>query len=76
MGGGVLGNLSHWAVGLKVKHLGEAAHSVNAYFPTYTVVALLTLASLAGLICLPAIQRREGPVGHKAAGEDSMPLLT
>jgi MFS family permease len=76
MGGGVLGNLSHWAVGAKVKHLGEAAHSVNAYFPIYAVVALLVLVSLTGLICLPAIQRREGPVAHKAAEQDSMPLLT
>jgi MFS family permease len=76
MGGGVLGNLSHWAVGAKVKHLGEAAHSVNAYFPIYAVVALLVLVSLMGLICLPAIQRREGPVAHKAAEPDSMPLLT
>jgi FSR family fosmidomycin resistance protein-like MFS transporter len=76
MGGGVIGNLSHWAVGVKVKHLGEAAHSVNAYFASYLVVALLALASLLGLLCLPAIQRREGPVTHKAAGEDSMPLLT
>jgi MFS family permease len=76
MGGGVIGNLSHWAVGVKVKQLGEAAHSVNAYFTTYTVVAFLMLASLAGLICLHAIQRREGPVAPKAAKADSMPLLT
>jgi predicted MFS family arabinose efflux permease len=76
MGGGVIGNLSHWAVGVKVKHLGEAAHSVNAYFSSYLVVALLALASLLGLLCLPAIQRREGSVTHKPAEEDSMPLLT
>ena len=49
---------------------------VNAYFPIYAVVALLVLVSLMGLICLPAIQRREGPVAHKAAEPDSMPLLT
>jgi MFS family permease len=76
MGGGVIGNLSHWAVGMKVKHLGEAAHTVNAYFPAYTAIALLTLASLTGLICLPAIRRREGPIAHKPGGEDPMPLLT
>jgi MFS transporter, FSR family, fosmidomycin resistance protein len=76
MGGGVIGNLSHWAVGVKVKHLGDAAHSPNAYFLSYAVIALLALASLAGLFCLPAIQRREGPVAHKPAGDDSMPLLT
>ena len=76
MGGGVIGNLSHWAVGVKVKRLGEAAQSSHAYFSTYAVVALLSLASLAGLLCLPAIQRREGPVAHKADEAESMPLLT
>jgi len=77
MGGGVIGNLSHWAVGMKVKQLGAAAQSVPAYFPSYLVVALLMLASLTGLICLHAIQRREGPVAPtKAAREESMPLLT
>ena len=76
MGGGVIGNLSHWAVGVKVKHLGEAAHSVSAYFPVYTGVALLILVSLTGLLCLHAIQRREGPVAPKAIETDSMPLLT
>jgi MFS family permease len=76
MGGGVFGNLSHWAVGVKVKQLGAAAHSVNAYLPSYTVVALLILLSLTGLLCLRAIQRREGPVAPKVARTDSMPLLT
>jgi MFS family permease len=76
MGGGVIGNLSHWAVGVKVKQLGAAAQSVNAYFPSYTVVALLILVSLTGLLCLRAIQRREGPVAPKVARADSMPLLT
>ena len=76
MGGGVLGNLSHWAVGVKVKQLGDAAHSVSAYFPSYTVVALLMVVSLTGLWCLHAIQRREGTVAHKPAEEESMPLLT
>jgi MFS family permease len=76
MGGGVIGNLSHWGVGAKVMHLGEAAHSANAYFPTYAVVAFLMLASLTGLWCLHAIQRREGPVAHEAAEQESMPLLT
>jgi MFS family permease len=76
MGGGVLGNLSHWAAGVKVKQLGAAGQSVNAYLPIYTGVALLLLASLTGLLCLHAIQRREGPLAPKAAGADSMPLLT
>jgi len=76
MGGGVLGNVSHWLVGLKVKQLGAAAHSVNTYFPIYTGVALLLLVSLTGLLCLHAIQRREGPVAPKAARAEAMPLLT
>jgi MFS family permease len=76
MGGGVIGNLSHWVVGVKVKQLGAAAQSVSAYFPSYTVVALLIVVSLSGLLCLRAIQRREGPVSPKVAREDSMPLLT
>jgi len=59
-----------------VKHLGEAAHSVSAYFPIYAVIACLMLVSLAGLLCLGAIQRREGPVAPRTAGDDSMPLLT
>jgi MFS family permease len=76
MGGGVIGNLSHWAVGAKVRRLGEAAHSVNAYFPLYAVVAVLVVASLTGLMCLHAIQRREGTVAPSETGQDSMPLLT
>ena len=76
MGGGVIGNLSHWMVGAKVRQLGAAAHSVNAYYPIYAVVAVLMLVSLTGLLCLPAIQRREGPATATAAGKNTMPLLT
>jgi MFS transporter, FSR family, fosmidomycin resistance protein len=76
MGGGVIGNLSHWLVGAKVKQLGEAAHLVNTYVPIYAVVAFLMLVSLLGLLCLPAIQRREGPAAPAVAAEDTMPLLT
>ena len=76
MGGGVIGNLSHWAVGAKVRHLGPAAHSVAAYSPIYLVIALLVLVSLTGLLCLRAIQRREGPVTPATQGANSMPLLT
>ena len=76
MGGGVIGNLSHWMVGAKVRQLGAAAYSVNTYFPIYAVVALLMLVSLTGLLCLPAIQRREGPAVPTATTEDSMSLLT
>ncbi len=75
MTGGVIGNLSHWAVGAKVKRLGAAAQSAGAYFPLYTGLALLLLVSLAGLLCLPAIRKRE-PLEPKAVGPESMPLLT
>ena len=59
MAGGVIGNLSHWVVGAKVKQLGAAASSVSAYFPIYGAVALLLLCSLSGLLCLHAIRKRE-----------------
>jgi MFS transporter, FSR family, fosmidomycin resistance protein len=75
MGGGVIGNLSHWAVGAKVKQLGAAAQSVSAYYPIYAGLALLMLLSLLGLLCLNPIRRREHvePKPHQA---ESMPLLT
>jgi MFS transporter, FSR family, fosmidomycin resistance protein len=76
MWGGVIGNLSHWMVGAKVRQLGAAAHSVNTYFPIYAVIAFLMLVSLTGLLCLPAIQRREGAATPTVAGEQTMPLLT
>lgn len=75
-GGGIIGNLSHWAVGAKVKHLGGAAHSASAYYPIYAALGVLTLLSLAGLFCLHAIQRREGSVAPTAAAPDSMSMFT
>jgi MFS-type transporter involved in bile tolerance (Atg22 family) len=75
MAGGVLGNFSHWAVGAKVRHLGETAHSPAAYFPTYTALAVLLLCSLSGLLCLNPLRKRE-TAEPKHAGPDSLPLLT
>ncbi len=60
MGGGILGNLSHWAVGAKVRQLGETAKSTSSYFPVYVGLALVLLLSLAGLFCLKPIRKREG----------------
>jgi MFS family permease len=60
MTGGVIGNLSHWVVGAKVKHLGAAAGSVQAYYPIYGVLALMLVVSLLGLLCLNPIRKREG----------------
>ena len=76
MGGGVIGNLSHWAVGVTVKHLGEASQTVGSYYPVYAAVALLMLVSLLGLLSLGAIQRREPAARPTKAADDSMPLLT
>jgi MFS family permease len=60
MTGGVIGNLSHWVVGAKVKQLGAAATSVQAYYPIYAVMALMLVISLLGLFCLNPIRKREG----------------
>jgi MFS family permease len=57
--GGLIGNLSHWVVGLQVKRLGAAAYSASGYFNLYGLLACLLLVSLAGLPCLRAIGRRE-----------------
>lgn len=75
MAGGVIGNLSHWVVGAKVRHLGAAAQSVGAYYPLYTGLALLLLVALAGLLCLKPIRRREG-IEPKETGPESVALLT
>ena len=59
MTGGVIGNLSHWLVGAKVRQLGPAASSVNAYYSIYAGLALMCLVSLTGLLCLNPIRKRE-----------------
>jgi len=74
MAGGVIGNLSHWVVGARVKGLGDAAHSASAYVSMYTVLALLILASLTGLLCLRAIRKREAI--EPGPPQDSAVLLT
>jgi MFS transporter, FSR family, fosmidomycin resistance protein len=74
-GGGILGNLSHWVVGAKVKALGEAARSTSSYFLVYAALALILLLSLAGLLCLKPIRKREG-AQLKAAESGPMPLMT
>ncbi len=60
MGGGILGNLSHWAVGAKVRALGESARDPSAYYAAYAVLAVILLLSLSGLFCLNPIRKREG----------------
>jgi MFS family permease len=56
---GLIGNLSHWLVGSWVQRLGARAFSPESYFPLYAMLALMVLASLAGLPCLEAIRKRE-----------------
>jgi MFS family permease len=57
--GGLLGNLSHWLVGHWVAGFDARATQPEAYYPLYIGLALLLLASLAGLPCLQAVQRHE-----------------
>jgi len=62
--GGLLGNLSHWLVGRWVEGFGARASQPEAYYPLYSALALMLVASLAGLLCIDAVQRREhGPAG-------------
>jgi MFS family permease len=56
---GLLSNLSHWCAGAHVKNLGDRANSVAAYFPAYTLMALMMAASLTGLFFLRVIRREE-----------------
>ena len=56
---GLLSNLSHWCAGAHVKSLGDQAGSVPAYFPAYTIMALMMAASLTGLYFLRVIRREE-----------------
>lgn len=56
---GLLGNLSHGAMGHWVKRLGPQAGAVEGYFLYYAVLGGLVAASLAGLPCLHALRRRQ-----------------
>lgn len=57
--GGLLGNLSHWVVGVAVRRMGEAAHQPASYFGLYGTLAGMIVVSLVGLPCLNAIRKRE-----------------
>lgn len=71
MTGGILGNLSHWVAGVKVRQLGEAAARPGSYFPLYAGLAVLLLLSLAGLFCLKPIRNREA---LQQAEQDNRPM--
>ena len=65
-GAGVIGNLSHWAVGAEVKRLGEKAESASSYAELYGVLALLIILSLLGLLCLRALQLGRSPAHQES----------
>src|SRR5437899_5484686 len=67
--GGLVGNLSHWAVGAWVKQLGERAFAPESYFGGYGFLASLLLLSLLGLPCLHALRKRE-QLDHAPAADD------
>ena len=66
---GLVGNLSHWMVGNRVKELGARAYSVEGYYSLFTLLAFLLLLSLLGLPCLNAIRKREKPGGRPVTGD-------
>src|SRR5204863_618349 len=47
--GGLLGNLSHWIMGVWVKRLGQSAYLPEGYFGIYGILAALLVLSLIGL---------------------------
>jgi MFS transporter, FSR family, fosmidomycin resistance protein len=57
--GGLLGNLSHWVVGVAVRRMGESAHQPASFFGLYAGLAVMIVISLLGLPCLNAIRKRE-----------------
>jgi MFS family permease len=65
--GGLVGNLSHWAVGHYVETLGTGAGRASSYYDLYAGLSILVLVSLLGLPCLRAIRRREHDLAGTAA---------
>jgi len=61
---GLIGNLSHWAVGGWVQRLGAGAASAPQYRPLFGVLSLLVLASLTALPLLRRLRRDEPPGGQ------------
>ncbi len=57
---GLLGNLSHWLIGIWTKNLGARASEPSGYFSLYGLLALCVLASLTGLIGLRSLRQNEG----------------
>ncbi|HVY69984.1 MAG TPA: MFS transporter, partial [Verrucomicrobiae bacterium] len=57
--GGLIGNLSHWALGELVRKLGSHATERGSYVPVFGAMGLAIIVSLAGLVGLHAVRRRE-----------------
>ncbi|MDB6023232.1 MAG: Major facilitator superfamily 1 [Pedosphaera sp.] len=74
--GGLIGNLSHWAMGAAVQKLGINAASPAAYFPIFGFLALMVLLSLLGLPCLHAIRKRESLDAHAGVRPPDSPIIT
>jgi hypothetical protein len=51
--------LSHWLVGEAVKRLGERAAAVASYHALYLAMAGLVVLSLAGMLGLATLRKRE-----------------
>jgi len=56
---GLIGNVAHWAMGDWVGSMGAGASQPSAYYPLYSMLALLVLASLGALPFLRGIRKRE-----------------
>ena len=56
---GTVGALAPWMIGLRMKHIGAAAHEGRSYYGIFATLGGLGLLALAGLPCLHAIRKRE-----------------
>ncbi len=57
--GGITGNLSHWAVGIRVRELGDAAHRVGPYISLYGGLAAMIAVSVCGLLVLKRLRQSQ-----------------
>jgi MFS transporter, FSR family, fosmidomycin resistance protein len=57
--GGMVGTLSHWAVGEWVERLGPAARNPSGYYTLFALLGALILTSMAAFPFLHALRRRE-----------------
>ena len=72
--GGLVGNLSHWLVGVWVRHLGERAQTPSGYLGTYSMLAALVVFSLLALPCLRALRSAGRVASVPDAGPEGFPV--